>query len=166
MITGNIYLIVTVISASVLADVSNSNDKRTAKNKIETFGEEGPAQIIRDLNQIDKINNGRDSAKGFPTDRLSNVQDFTSLPTLNSLSEFSDQSVQQQGELAKSLQSTTSQDLLQSSLSNKANKQNLPKVLDRSSIPSAFRNQPRISQRKTDSGLSWNDAALRSNILN
>lgn len=54
MITGNIYLIVTVISASVLADVSNSNDKRTAKNKIETFGEEGPAQIIRDLNQIDK----------------------------------------------------------------------------------------------------------------
>lgn len=166
MITGNIYQIVIVISASVLADVSNSNDKRTAKNKIETFGEEGPAQIIRDLNQIDKINNGRDSAKGFPTDRLSNVQDFTSLPTLNSLSEFSDQSVQQQRELAKSLQSTTSQDLLQSSLSNKANKQNLPKVLDRSSIPSAFRNQPRISQRKTDSGLSWNDAALRSKILN
>lgn len=84
-----------MISASVLVDVSNSNDKRTAKNKIETFGEEGPAQIIRDLNQIDKINNGRDSTKGFPTDRLSNVQDFTSLPTLNSLSEFSDQSVQQ-----------------------------------------------------------------------
>lgn len=80
MIIGNIHLILIVISASVLADVSNSNDKRTAKNKIKTFGEEGPAQIIRVFNQIDKTNNGLDSAKGFPTVRLSNVQNFESLP--------------------------------------------------------------------------------------
>lgn len=164
MITTIIYLI--VISASVLADVSNSNDKRTSQNKIETFGGESPAQIIRDLNQLDKTNNGLDSAKGFPTDRLSNVPDFNSLPTLDTLSKFSDQNVQKQGQSVTYLQSTKSQDLLHSSLSSKANEQYQPHVVDRSSIPSAFRNQPRISQRKSNSGLAWNDPSLISKILN
>lgn len=164
MIITIIYLI--GISTNVIADVSNSNDKRASQNKIETFGEEGPAQIVKDLNQLDKTNNGLDSTKGFSIDRLSNVPDFNSLPTLNTLSEISDQGFQTQGQLVTPQQSTTSQDLLHSSLSNKVNEQYQPTVVDRSSIPSAFRNQPRISQRESKTGLAWNDPSFRSKILN
>lgn len=164
MITTFIYLI--GISTNVLADVSNSNDKRASQNKIETFGEENTGEIVKDLSQLDKTNNGLDSAKGFSTDRLSNVPDFNSLPTLNTLSEISDQGFQTQGQSVTPQQSTISQDLLHSSLSNKANEQYQPNAVDRSSIPSAFRNQPRISQRKSNTGLAWNDPSLRSKILN
>lgn len=164
MITTFIYLI--GISTNVLADVSNSNDKRASQNKIKTFREEGPGEIVKDLNQLDKTHTGLDSAKGFSIDRLSNVPDFNSLPTLNTLSKISDQGFQTQGQSVTPQQSSTSQDLLHSSLSNKVNEQYQPTVVDRSSIPSAFRNQPRISQRKSNTGLAWNDPSLRSKILN
>lgn len=93
MIIGNIYLIVIVILVSVLVDVLNLNDKRIVKNKIEIFGEEGFVQIIRDLNYIDKINNGCDFVKGVLIDWFLNVQDFIFLLIFNLLFEFLDQSV-------------------------------------------------------------------------
>lgn len=93
MIIGNIYLIVIVILVSVLVDVLNLNDKRIVKNKIEIFGEEGFVQIIRDLNHIDKINNGCDFVKGFLIDWFLNVQDFIFLLIFNLLFEFLDKSV-------------------------------------------------------------------------